>query len=381
MKFVTLSLVLLFCTSAFSQSAKKRNKQLTAQVALEQQKQDSAYALFEAAERKSDSIRMVLKKKISRMTDAERAASRAYSDGTDREKKLIALGVDPNVVVHYDSQIESIPKYMGEVKQAKEIIRTEVKFNKVSDKLNLDGLKVKEQNTLLQEKITEYQDHAGSNKMRQQELDAKNLELLAFSPKLDSLTSIYEVYKEALLLKKTKLQNKLGELRADYAQKGPKGFSEAYRKVFPDVFPVLQDQLITDFGSETLESEGYIGQDIVPVPKDDKKPGASEIYTIVDEQASFPGGIKEMYAYLEKNLRYPESAKEAAISGKVFVQFVVSEKGDITESQVVKGIRGCKECDLEAIRVIRMMPKWIPAKINGQAVKSKFNLPVNFVSH
>ncbi|MNY67333.1 Gram-negative bacterial tonB protein [compost metagenome] len=88
-----------------------------------------------------------------------------------------------------------------------------------------------------------------------------------------------------------------------------------------------------------------------------------------------------MYAYLEKNLRYPESAKEAAISGKVFVQFVVSEKGDITESQVVKGIRGCKECDLEAIRVIRMMPKWIPAKINGQAVKSKFNLPVNFVSH
>lgn len=365
------------CSLSFGQSAKKRNKQLLAQYALEQQKQDSAYASFVRADKTSDSIRSVLNKKISRMTDAERAASRAYSDGTARENQLMALGADPNVLVHYDTQIESIPRYLGEVKQMKETARNEVKFNKVSGELALDGLKVKEQNTLLQEKITEYQAHSESNKIRRQELDEKNAKLFAYVPKLDSLTSIYQVYNEALLVKKTKLQEKLDELRSNYAQKGPKGFPEGYKTVFPDVFPVPQDQLkpYSDTKKEVAESF-----DPVPMPVEDKKLAGSEIYVVVDEQASFPGGLEAMKAYFAKNLNYPESAKEAAISGKVFVRFVVSEKGDISDVKVMRGVSGCKECDLEAIRVMKGMPKWIPAKINGQAVKSQFNLPVNFVA-
>ena len=99
---------------------------------------------------------------------------------------------------------------------------------------------------------------------------------------------------------------------------------------------------------------------------------------VLDEPASFPGGMEAMKTYMVKNLRYPETLKETGISGKVFVKFVVSEKGELSNVQVMKGLSGCKECDMEVVRVVKGMPKWIPGKDKGKAVKSYYNLPVMF---
>lgn len=375
MKYIGLVLILLACSAAFGQSAKKRNKQLLAQFALEQQKQDSAYAVFVKSDRKSDSIRAVLNKKISSLTDAERAANRAYSDATARENQLVALGVDPNVVVSYDSKIDRIPKYMNEIRSVKETIRAEVKFKKVSDNLQLDGFKRREQNALLFEKVKEYQGHSQSNRIKQQELDAKNVKLVSHASTVDSLSAVYKIYEDALILKNRKLQQKLDELRANYAQKGPKGFPEAYGTVFWDVFPVTEDR------SNKMVQEFVAAFDrsmMVEAPMVDKMPVPEEILKVVDEYAAFPGGPAAMKAYIAKNLLYPETMKEDGVSGKVYVRFVVSETGSISDVTLMRGISGCKECDLEVIRMVKGMPNWIPGKNKGKEVKSYFMLPVLF---
>lgn len=103
-----------------------------------------------------------------------------------------------------------------------------------------------------------------------------------------------------------------------------------------------------------------------------------EIYTIVDQEAEFPGGIEALKKYLKDNLNYPESAREIAIEGKVYIRFVISKTGDISNISVLRGISSCNECNKEAIRLIKSMPKWKPAKVNLKEVNSYYNIPVTF---
>jgi protein TonB len=104
----------------------------------------------------------------------------------------------------------------------------------------------------------------------------------------------------------------------------------------------------------------------------------TEIYTTVEEMAEFPGGTVAMTKFIQDNLVYPASAKKNKIGGKCFLKFVVNIQGTIEQVEVLKGVTDCKECDEEGVRVIKLMPVWKPAKINGKAVPSYFNLPLNF---
>jgi len=129
----------------------------------------------------------------------------------------------------------------------------------------------------------------------------------------------------------------------------------------------------------TKDQEGE--KDIVAPPTENTGPAetaAPEIFTIVEEQAEFPGGIAELGKYIQKNLQYPAMAREAGISGKCFLKFVVNENGDISNVEVLKGVSGCSDCDKEAMRVVRSMPKWKAAKMTGRSVKCYFNLPISF---
>jgi len=105
-------------------------------------------------------------------------------------------------------------------------------------------------------------------------------------------------------------------------------------------------------------------------------PNASnEVFTVVEEPPTFPGGAHALYAFLGNNIRYPEEARKAGIQGKVFVSFVVDTDGSIDRIRVLKGIgRGCDE---EAVRVTSIMPKWIPGKQNGRPVAVQYTLPIN----
>ena len=98
---------------------------------------------------------------------------------------------------------------------------------------------------------------------------------------------------------------------------------------------------------------------------------------IVDEDAppSFPGGDEALLDFLDKNVGYPKDY-EGCASGRVIVSFTVDVDGSIIEPKVEKSI--CIELDREALRVVGLMPKWVPAKENGKNIKAFQTIPVIF---
>lgn len=107
-----------------------------------------------------------------------------------------------------------------------------------------------------------------------------------------------------------------------------------------------------------------------------KAPENDSIYQIVEVMPEFPGGTEKFMEYLSGNIKYPEEAKEKGISGRVFIQFVVEKDGSVSNVKVAKGIG--KECDDEAVRVVKAMPKWKPGLMKGKPVRVNYMLPVNF---
>lgn len=103
-----------------------------------------------------------------------------------------------------------------------------------------------------------------------------------------------------------------------------------------------------------------------------------EPLVIVEENAAFPGGIEIMHQFVRENTRYPELEQKAQIEGTVHISFVVEKDGSITHIQLQRAVPGGPGLTKEAIRIISIMPKWIPAKNNGQVVRQQYYLPVKF---
>ncbi len=99
-------------------------------------------------------------------------------------------------------------------------------------------------------------------------------------------------------------------------------------------------------------------------------------FTLADKMPEFPGGQEALIAFLGRELRYPEEARESGAAGKVVAQFVVSENGSISDIQIIRSV-GCG-CDEEAIRVISKMPRWEPGMVDGVPEKVYFKLPITF---
>ena len=101
-----------------------------------------------------------------------------------------------------------------------------------------------------------------------------------------------------------------------------------------------------------------------------------EVFTVVEENPEFDGGMEGLYKYLSSNIHYPEKAKEEKIQGRVFVTFVIEKDGSVSDAKVIRGIGG--GCDEEALRVVNNMPKWKPGKQKGKPVRVQYNLPIYF---
>ena len=101
-----------------------------------------------------------------------------------------------------------------------------------------------------------------------------------------------------------------------------------------------------------------------------------EVFLVVEEEREFPGGLDALSKFIADNIKYPQLAKENNITGRVFVSFVVEKDGRVGQVKILRDIGG--GCGNEAVRVVKMMPKWKPGKQRGKAVRSQFNLPVNF---
>ncbi len=155
------------------------------------------------------------------------------------------------------------------------------------------------------------------------------------------------------------LDNRLRQLRIEFNEKGAENFPPEYRQVFQGISEAMPM-------SEVVEA---------PVPK---RPNENVIYEIVEEDPGYPGGIEALKKFLAQNIVYPSKAIEKGINGKCIVQFTISETGVPSDFVVKRGVPDCPECDEEALRVLKLMPNWIPGKRNGKPAKTYYSLPVKF---
>lgn len=124
-----------------------------------------------------------------------------------------------------------------------------------------------------------------------------------------------------------------------------------------------------DANGEVLKIKEAVAQ---PEPK----PEVEKVFDVVEQMPSFPGGPSALMEWLSNNVKYPVVAQENGVQGRVVVSFVVERDGSITDVKVVRGVD--PSLDKEASRVVRAMPRWIPGKQNGSAVRVKYNVPVAF---
>ncbi|WP_443914557.1 energy transducer TonB [Phocaeicola plebeius] len=114
----------------------------------------------------------------------------------------------------------------------------------------------------------------------------------------------------------------------------------------------------------------------VPVEVEEEEPEEQQIFQVVEEMPEFPGGMAECLKFIGKNIKYPTIAQENGVQGRVIIQFVVNQDGSIVDPVVMRSVD--PYLDKEALRVIKMMPKWKPGKQRGKAVRVKYTVPVTF---
>ena len=145
-------------------------------------------------------------------------------------------------------------------------------------------------------------------------------------------------------------------------------------------FEVVEDdaELTNELGPVNAEvDESTQNIEITPVVvEEEEEEEEAQIFTVVEKDPEFPGGMDALYKYLAQNIKYPTIARENGITGRVYVTFVVERDGSIANPRVLRDIGG--GCGAEAIRVVKSMPKWNPGKQSGNAVRVQFNRPVNF---
>lgn len=109
---------------------------------------------------------------------------------------------------------------------------------------------------------------------------------------------------------------------------------------------------------------------------DTTKVEADPVFLVVENQPEFPGGEKALVEFIAKNVKYPPTAINYKIEGKVYVSFIIEKDGSLSNIKVMKGIGG--SCDEEARRVISLLPNFIPGRQNGRLVRVQYFVPINF---
>ena len=125
--------------------------------------------------------------------------------------------------------------------------------------------------------------------------------------------------------------------------------------------------------------EGDPAEDDLPDPEEeqentDEEPVVS--FRVVEDLPTFPGGPAEFIKWLTRNLKYPEAAQTSRLQGKVVAEFIVNKDGSVTDVRIVKPLNSY--CDAEALRVLRMMPRWTAGIDHGKPCRTKICIPIVF---
>ncbi|MBI5217439.1 MAG: TonB family protein [Bacteroidia bacterium] len=137
------------------------------------------------------------------------------------------------------------------------------------------------------------------------------------------------------------------------------------------------DLAVTEEVVQNTQNE-QVQEEVVEVKEEKKEVQQEEmqVFTVVEEPPTFPGGEEALLKYIGSNIKYPEIAKENNITGKVYIQFVIEPNGKVSNVKVVRGVDPA--LDKEASRVIESLPQWTPGKQAGRAVRVAFTVPINF---
>jgi len=142
----------------------------------------------------------------------------------------------------------------------------------------------------------------------------------------------------------------------------------------PSPEPVPDDEIVEDmfFDLDTeIDLDAPLDMPPPPPPSDDDEEEEPEIFTIVETMPELIGGMQAIY----EHLRYPEIARKAGIEGRVVVQFIIDEEGNVVDPVVVRGIGGgCDEAAIEAVKQVR----FTPGRQRGRPVKVRYSMPITF---
>ena len=127
--------------------------------------------------------------------------------------------------------------------------------------------------------------------------------------------------------------------------------------------------------TSAVKNTAEIGEKAVE-SSDPKKVFTGKVYDLVDEMPSFPGGLEELYKWIDNNVQYPAVARENGIEGRVILKFIVEKDGSLSDSTVIHSVHPM--VDREALRLVGQMPKWNPGKRAGIPVRVRYCLPIKF---
>jgi TonB family protein len=102
----------------------------------------------------------------------------------------------------------------------------------------------------------------------------------------------------------------------------------------------------------------------------------NKVFTSVEQVPEFPGGLTEFYNFLSKTIRYPNESRKRGIQGRVIIKFIVEKDGELTNFKIARGVE--KEIDQEALRALKLSPKWKPGIQNGKTVRVAYAVPISF---
>ena len=123
-------------------------------------------------------------------------------------------------------------------------------------------------------------------------------------------------------------------------------------------------------------------QEIKENPENKEQPEVVDMFDepvdfrVVEDLPQFPGGAAEFMKWLTKNLKYPPSAQQRKVRGKVVAQFIVNTDGSVSDLELVQKLEA--SCDREVLRVLQMMPKWQAGMMNAKPCRTKVCIPVVF---
>jgi hypothetical protein len=357
--FVVASLVKV---TSYAQSAKKLNAQLRNEFTWQQKNYDSVYSAYQQVQvkyaRQTKLIRERYDENRTHTTNFDRKKSIANSHYQDLQKLKLEAPYKRNM----DSLTRLSVTYKLTTHRA---VYRELENKYVRTKLTWDleegaQYATKEQNIWID----------GIN----QQIWEATVDLLSDQREMyrlmDSIPGVMQELDQILQANRSKsifaglvfneMDNRLRQLRIEFNEKGAENFPPEYRQLFQWIPEVMPSSEVPEILSRVIADEKEI------------------VYEVVDESPEYPGGYNSLIKFIAENMVFPDAVIERGIEGKCYVQFTISEIGVPSNFVVKRGVPDCPECDEEAIRVLKLMPNWIPGKRNGKPAITYYSLPVKF---